>query len=225
MSVEQTEVLDELVDVRGRDVLDVGCGEGWLVRHLAAGGAHAAGIDPLAVALERARREDPGAPAERYRESSAEALPFADSSFDVVVFFNSLHHVPVESMDAALEQAGRVLRPAGVIYVQEPLAEGSFFELMRPVEDETPVRAAAQSALERAAAGGFTQLARREAVIATELSGFEAFHARMLSVDPSRAASFAEHERTLRTEFGRLARRSGDRFVFDQPFRVHLLAR
>jgi ubiquinone/menaquinone biosynthesis C-methylase UbiE len=224
MSVEPTEILDELVEVRGRDVLDVGCGEGWLVRRLATSGARPVGLDPLAVALERARQQDPGAPPGRYLQGAAESLPFGDASFDVVVFFNSLHHVPVESIDAALAQAARALRPGGVVYVQEPLAQGAFFDLMRPVEDETPVRAAAQTALERAAAGSWRELARREAVIATELANFEAFQARMLSVDPARAAAFAEHESGLRAEFDRLAQRSGERFVFDQPFRVHLLA-
>ena len=36
--------------------------------------------------------------------------PVPDASFDVVIFFNSLHHVPAESMDAALLEAARVLR-------------------------------------------------------------------------------------------------------------------
>jgi ubiquinone/menaquinone biosynthesis C-methylase UbiE len=223
MPVEPAEILDELVDVAGRDVLDVGCGEGWLVRHLAGRGARPVGLDPLAVALERARQRDAGAPEGRYLQGAGEALPFVDSSFDVVVFFNSLHHVPVESIDAALAQAARVLRPEGVIYVQEPLAQGAFFDLIRPVEDETAVREAAQGALTRAA-GRWRELARREAVIATELADFEAFRLRMLSVDPERAASFAQHEPALRADFARLADRSGERFVFDQPFRVHLLA-
>ena len=80
--------------MRGRDVLDVGCGEGWLVRRLGElGAASAVGVDPLGVALDRARAQDP---AGRYLEGRAEALPFADDSFDVAVFFNSLHHVAVE---------------------------------------------------------------------------------------------------------------------------------
>lgn len=226
MPVAPTDVLDELLAPRGRAVLDVGCGEGWLVRRLEGAGATAVGLDPLAPALERARAADPGAPPSRYVQGVAERLPFADSSFDAVVFFNALHHVPVEAMDAAIAQAARVLAPDGTLYVQEPLASGSFFELMAPIEDETEVRAAAQAALDRAGRGRLRNLAVREDVIATELADFDAFRARMVSVDPQREAALSRHDDELHGAFERLAQRS-DRggYVFDQPFRVHLLAR
>ncbi|HEY1775792.1 MAG TPA: class I SAM-dependent methyltransferase [Solirubrobacteraceae bacterium] len=224
MSLEPTTVLDEVLDLRERDVLDVGCGEGWLVRHLLAAGAQPVGIDPLAVALERARRDDANAPTGRYIEGEAEALPFRDGSFDVAIFFNSLHHVPVASLDIALSEAARVLRRGGVIYVQEPLAEGPFFELARAVEDETEVRAAAQDALTRAAAGPFTQRMRRDGAIATWLADYEGFRARMLSVEPARAAALTELDEELRVAFERLAVPAEGGYVFEQPFRAHLLA-
>ena len=224
MAREPTEALDELVDVHGRDVLDVGCGEGELARRLALAGARVVGLDPLAVALERARDAGLSGPAVRYVEGSAATLPFAAASFDVVVFSNSLHHVPAESMDTALAEAARVLRDGGVLYVQEPLAEGSFFELVRLVEDETEVRAAAQDALSRARSEGrLVELACREAVITWSLD-FDAFRARMLSVDPARAAELDEHEPALRAAFERLGRQTKDGCEFDQPFRANLFA-
>jgi ubiquinone/menaquinone biosynthesis C-methylase UbiE len=223
MPGEPTDMLDELVEVRGRDVLDVGCGEGGLVRALASRGARAVGVDPLATALERARGQGPSDPSVRYVEGSAEALPFEPASFDVVVFFNSLHHVPVPAMDAALDEAARVLRGEGVVYVQEPLANGPLFELMLSVDDETEVRAAAQDALARALADRFTELARREGVIVTRLADFDAFRALMISVDPARADAFDQQEPALRERFERLGRRAGDGYEFDQPFRVNLL--
>ncbi len=218
------DVLDELVEVNGRDILDVGCGEGELARRLARAGARVVGLDPLAAALEHAGEAALSGPVVRYLEGSAQALPFPAASFDVVVFFNSLHHVPTVSMDAALAEAARVLRANGVLYVQEPLAEGSFFELVRSVEDETEVRAAAQDALSRATSGGrLVELARREAVIRLTLD-FDAFRARMVSVDPARAVELDEHEPALREAFERLGRRAEDGCEFDQPFRANLFA-
>ena len=41
-------LLEELVEMDGRDVLDVGCGEGHVARRLSAAGARVTGIDPLA---------------------------------------------------------------------------------------------------------------------------------------------------------------------------------
>ena len=219
---DPSELPDELLDVRGRDVLDVGCGEGWLVRRLASAGARAVGLDPLASALERARRDNSSGPPARYVEGTAQALAFPSGSFDVVVFFNSLHHVPAESMDAALVEAARVLRRNGALYVQEPLAQGAFFELTRHVEDETRVRAAAQEALRRAAERQFVELARRDAVTTVGLADFDALRARMISVEPSRAAALDEQEFVLRAAFERLGRPGEGVYEFDQPVRVNL---
>jgi hypothetical protein len=223
MPGEPPDALDELLDVHGRDVLDVGCGEGELARRLALGGARVVGLDPLAVALERAPAAGPPSQAVRYVQGSADELPFPADSFDVVIFFNSLHHVPHESMDEALAEVARVLRGGGVLYLQEPLAEGSYFELVRRVDDETEVRAAAQHALRRARSEGrLVELASREAVITFSLD-FDAFRARMVSVDPGRAAELEQHEAALRAAFERLGRRVKNGYEFDQPFRANLL--
>jgi len=220
-----TQPLDELLEVGGRDVLDVGCGEGWLARRLASAGARAVGLDPSAAALERARGDDPSDEAVRYVEGAAEALPFADGSFDVVIFFNSLHHVAPESMDAALGEAARVLRGDGRLYVQEPLAEGPSFELLRPVNDETPVRRAAQQALERALQERFVELVSRDVVLAVRHRDFDALRTHTINVDPSRAAAFSEHESHLHTAFEHLGRPlEGGGYEFDQAFRINLLA-
>jgi SAM-dependent methyltransferase len=224
MSIEAPDLLDELLDVRGRDVLDVGCGEGWIARRLASAGARVVGLDPLAIALERARRAEPGEHPVHYVEGGAEALPFPDASFDVVVFFNSLHHVPEECVDRALAESARVLRPDGLLYVQEPLADGDFFELTRLIEDETRVRDQAQEALGRAADGLFVELARREAAMTIPFADFEALCERLISVEPSRAVAIEEQATALRAAFDRVGRPAGSGREFDQPVRVNLLA-
>jgi ubiquinone/menaquinone biosynthesis C-methylase UbiE len=221
--LEVTDLLDDLLgDVRGRDVLDVGCGGGWLVRRLAAAGARVVGVDPQDDALERARADDPGG---RYVVAGAQELPFEDVSFDAVVF-NSLHHVPTAELDGAIGEAARVLRDGGALYAQEPLAKGEFFVLTCSVDDETEVRAAAQAALDHAArSGGFAESARREGTIAMRLADFEALHGLMVGVDPARAATIHEHERSLRDAFATLGRRAGDAREFEQPVRVRVLTR
>ena len=99
-------VVPSLAGVR---ILDVGCGSGGLARLLAEEGAEVTGIDPNLEALTAARTL---APAARFEEASAEALPFEDAAFDVVLVVNALHHVPLDAMDRALAQAARVARPA-----------------------------------------------------------------------------------------------------------------
>jgi hypothetical protein len=219
-------LLKELVEVPGRDVLDAGCGEGALARRLAAAGARVVGLDPLPGALENARAQGPESEALRYVLGAAEALPFADQSFDVVVFFNSLHHVPVDSMSPALGEAARVLRPGGALYVQEPLARGAAFELLRPVDDETAIRAAALQALDAATAGPLTRVESRETVLAVRHADTAALRTRMVSVDPARATTFDARHDELDAAFKRLGRPAGGGgYEFDQPFRIELFRR
>ncbi len=225
MPGKPTQPLDELLDVEGRDVLDVGCGEGWLARRLASAGARVVGLDPSPQALERARRNGPSDASLRYVEGVAEALPLPDSSADVVIFFNSLHHVPVEAMDAAIAEAVRVLRSDGVLYVQEPLAHGPAFELLRPVNDETPVRRAAQEALQRASGQRLVELVGRDVELAVRHRDFDALRTHTINVDPARATPFAEHQAALQSAFEHLGRPlEGGGYEFDQWFRVNLFA-
>jgi SAM-dependent methyltransferase len=77
--------LVERAGVRGGDrALDVGCGGGAVLAALAGllGAERAAGVDPSAPFVEMARKRVPGA---SVRRAAAEALPFEDGSFDVVL--------------------------------------------------------------------------------------------------------------------------------------------
>src|SRR5262249_9085816 len=130
----------------GKRILDVGCGDGWLVRALAKARAAATGIEPGAAVLAAARNT-PKVADERYVEGSGEALPFPDASFDPVVYMNPLHPLPMASEAAAIRGAARVLVARGHLVIVEPIAEGPYFELVRAIDDETEVRAAALRAI------------------------------------------------------------------------------
>jgi SAM-dependent methyltransferase len=206
-------------------VVDVGCGDGSLVRHLARRGAHAVGVEIGAEPLARARAHEPAGD-ERYLEGGAQALPLEDASADVVVFANSLHHVPGDLLDAALAEAARVLRPGGLVYVQEPVAAGPYFELLRAVDDETEVRAAAHAAIGRAAAHGLRH--EREERFDSEVvhPDFASFRDRVVLADAARAEKFGPLEDDLRARFEATAERTGDgRFRFRHPMRVDVLRR
>jgi len=102
------ELLDAVAAGPGTRLLDVGCGPGTITAAAAARGAHAVGVD-LAVgmlALGRARH-----PHLELLEADAEALPFPDDAFDALVGGFILNHLP--AVEAAVAEAGRVLRPGG----------------------------------------------------------------------------------------------------------------
>jgi SAM-dependent methyltransferase len=102
--------------VPGRSVLDAGCGVGWGSALLAQAGAMSVtGLDIDAGALDDARGRTDDA---SFVRGDLMGLPFADSSFEVVVCFEAIEHVP-DPLDA-LDELRRVLAPGGVLSISSP---------------------------------------------------------------------------------------------------------
>jgi len=100
-------------DLRGRRILDVGCGTGRLAAALAERAlARVWGIDPEPRMLEQARTRAPRDVG--FKEARAEELPFKDGWFDRVLFRLSLHLV---DRPRALEEAARVLVAGGRVAI------------------------------------------------------------------------------------------------------------
>ncbi len=110
----------------GKDVLEIGCGEGTRSRELAPHVGTLHGIDPDMAHIREAR--ELSLPNATFEQGNAESLTFADASFDIVIFTLSFHHVPVRFMRQAVDEALRVLKPQGSIVFFEPGMRGSLFE-------------------------------------------------------------------------------------------------
>jgi hypothetical protein len=220
---KHTGVLAQLVPLKGQRVVDVGCGEGGLCRFLARQGASVIGVEAGPAALARARAVS-SAGRETYLEGAGETLPLGDASADAVIYLNSFHHVPVALQDRAIAEAARVLAPGGMLCILEPLPEGSYFELARPVEDETEIRARASEAIGRAPACGFTQEVEMLYGAPFRFEDFAAFKRTFVAVDPRRQGPFEAQEAPMRDAFHRLAERRADgHYYFIQPTRFSLL--
>jgi SAM-dependent methyltransferase len=98
---------DELGD-KLRQILSIGCGNGELETYLVAEGHRLVGVDLSHPMLKRALR----AGLERPVEADARFLPFAAASFDVVLFPESIGHVPLPEVFA---EARRILKKRGAL--------------------------------------------------------------------------------------------------------------
>jgi SAM-dependent methyltransferase len=107
-------------DVKGRSILDAGCGAGPLLAELHARGAVVSGFDLSPKMLTLARGRVPGADL-RVADLAA-PLPYADGAFDDVVVSLVLHYL--EDWGPALAELRRVLKPGGrlLISVDHPFA-------------------------------------------------------------------------------------------------------
>jgi SAM-dependent methyltransferase len=102
-------------------ILDIGSGEGQVARLAVAGGAGmVVGVDPTANQVAEAARRG-GGPS--YARSGADALSFADATFDAVVACLVFEHIA--RVDAAIAEVARVLRPGGrfAFFLNHPLLQ------------------------------------------------------------------------------------------------------
>lgn len=106
-----------LRDKPGGRLLEVGCGDGWLLAALAGRGWLVEGLDfdPAAIAAARARGLT-------VRQGSLAEQAYADETFDAVVMVHVVEHVPDPSR--LLSECLRVLKPGGAMVVVTPNAGG-----------------------------------------------------------------------------------------------------
>ena len=127
--LEQGLMLNLLGDLAGARVLDIGCGDGALVRAFSARGATAVGVEPDPAMLAAARKRAAEAHiSTTFLEGRAESLPFPDASFDAVTAMTVLCFVP--DVKAAAREMARVLRPGGRLVLGE-LGRWSFWAARR----------------------------------------------------------------------------------------------
>ena len=218
------DILLSALDLKGKQVVDVGCGDGELAHRMAAAEARVTGIDPNPKRLGRAH--EAAGKDETFLAGVGERLPCADASIDIVVFFNSLHHVPVEGMAAALSEAARILKPGGILYVSEPLAAGSFYEAMKPIQDESEVRARALAAIKGAVEkGDFREEEEQINETVRFEESFETYCRRMIDVNPAREAVVTAKKEDIRARFLAHARKTEKGYEFDSLTRFNLLRR
>ena len=208
-------------DLSNRRLLDIGCGPGTLARALIKRDARVDGVDPNEPALTVARREVPEA---AFHAVPGENLPFEDGTFDGAIFLNSLHHIPEAVMVPSLVEAGRVCKPGAAVVIIEPLAEGSNFEAVKPVDDETEVRRIAQAAIAAVLADDVYTLDLDtvfERIVTYD--NVEAILNHIVMVDPDRRAAAERNRCAVEAAVEAYGEMGAAGIILRQPLRAHIL--
>jgi len=101
--------------IRNKDVIDIACGEGYGAAAMKGGGARRVlGVDISSETCEHARRKY----GIETLTADAQRLPLPDETFDVVVSFETIEHLP--NPHQFLQECNRILRPNGTIVVSTP---------------------------------------------------------------------------------------------------------
>ncbi|MCW5665894.1 MAG: class I SAM-dependent methyltransferase [Piscinibacter sp.] len=178
---DELDLLEALVPLAGRDIVELGCGAATLARSLLARHPDSRVTGLEVDERQHAKNLAAPQPGLRFVAAGAQAIPFPDASFDLALMLKSLHHVPLPLLGPALGEVDRVLRPHGLLYVSEPVFAGPLNEVTRLFNDEQVVRAAAQAALDAAlATGAWEQVAQRFFEVPVSFRDFADFEQRMM---------------------------------------------
>ncbi|MEQ1875066.1 MAG: class I SAM-dependent methyltransferase [Bdellovibrionia bacterium] len=120
--------------VKGKSVLDLGCGTGLLTREIMGWGGRVRGVDQSEKMIEIARADLPDV---SFYVASAGSLPFEDDDFDVVASSLVMHYM--KDLMPAFKEAARVLKKNGrfVFSMHHPVQES--FKEDKEVADGKPV--------------------------------------------------------------------------------------
>ena len=155
----ESEIYNRLLTLDGKHILELGCGSAEITRNIATSGSDrkitALEVDEIAYEKNLQITDLPNV---TFSLSGAQEIPLEDESVDVVFMFKSLHHVPLELMDASMREIRRVLKTGGLLYISEPVFAGDFNEILRLFHDEQKVREAAFTTVKKAVDEGLFSL-------------------------------------------------------------------
>ena len=133
--IEPLPIQRQVYDFKGaknKTILDVGCGNGWVLSNFFREGARCFGLDLTRKAIDLSEKRFKMIKGSGlFLVANAEELPFQDSFFDIVTAMGVLHHTP--NIDKAIEEIYRVLKPGGKIVLMLYHKNSILYRLYMPV--------------------------------------------------------------------------------------------
>lgn len=216
------EILLNELSFKGKKVLDVGCGNGWFSQWASNKGGIVDAIDPSKEQIEEAKSKDINNSINFIR-AGAESINDLKKLYDLIVFFNSLHHIPIDIMAKSINYCKSKISNNGKIFIIEPIAKGKFHDFVKNIDDETKVRCEAYKVIKNC------KKYRLEIIKELMYDEVKIFNSGndcinfLSKVDDNRVSYIEENKKFLLNEFNNLSNYSNNKYQFIQPMRLNIL--
>ena len=217
-------VIEEIFSpLENQRILDIGCGRGSLLKALANRLAKPTGIDVNKQSLIEASRKCPQA---ELIHTGAGDMVFREHGFDGTIILNTLHHIPAMEIQRGLQKALQVTKPGCPVLIMEPLNCGSFFEVFKPLEDETEVCRNALHELHDFIERNLGRLDDAfEYMTSIRVSSIETILNDAISVDPKRANRVEMVLEEMKDLFQLYALKQQGHLILEQPMVAFVLTK
>lgn len=126
-------IKQQIGNIKGKKLLEYGCGTGWITAELAAMAGFIESFDISDEAIGKTSELLKKHNLDKnccLKVMSAEKLDYSENTFDIVIGFAILHHL---DLALAIPELNRVLKPDGVAYFAEPLGYNPFINYYRKI--------------------------------------------------------------------------------------------
>ena len=219
---ESKNILVNELNLKDKIVLDVGCGNGWFSYWASDNGSQVDAIDPSEGQISEAKKKNFNNKI-NFMKAGAENINGLTNVYDLIFFFNSLHHIPINLMEKSIEHCKNKISNSGSILIIEPIAEGNFHDFVKNIDDETKVRNEAYKAINNC---NKYNLKIVKELIYSEVKAFNNGDdcINFLSkVDANRITYIKNNKEFLLNEFNNLSYYSNNKYKFIQPMRLNIL--
>lgn len=215
--------LVETLNLNGKTILELGCGAASKTKAIAANGFDRRVIACEVDEIQHKKNLELNIDNIEFKLCGAQEIKESDESVDTIFLFKSFHHIPLELMSKALTEMRRVLKPNGLVYISEPLYQGTQNELISMFHDEKLVREKAFEAIKNSVDNKEFKLFK-EIFFQSEVTynSFEEFDKLMINATYNNSSLDKKLYKSVKEKFHEYVDESGAAH-FMKPFRVDIL--
>ncbi len=219
----ESDIFESLLALNHQNILELGCGDASLTKLIAITGE---GRTITATEVDKTQHnkntQNNNLSNVTFKLAGGEEIPVESHIYDTAFMFKSLHHIPLNSMDKALQEVSRVLKKGAMAYISEPIFTGDFNEVLRLFHDEQRVREAAFESIKKAVDNGIFSV-ENEVFFNSPIffESFKQFQERVIGVTHTSHKLSPSLLEQVREKFETFFKKNNGYFVI--PIRVNLL--